>query len=190
MNSRICVTTYFLHMQQPPQRAPLPQPEHAEVYRATLSASDYLALYESIGVPWLWYERSSLDKFELQSLIGNPRVQIHILRAQGKTAGFCELRDNGNGSMQIVYFGLKLECIGLGLGAFFLDWSVRHAFASGIATLRVHTCSLDHPRALATYLSAGFVETKRETGFVTIPDEAMARQKQHLQDHAKSQNKQ
>lgn len=180
MNERIEVTTYFLEMLSQPTLEPMLCPAETQVCQSTLTAGAYLKLYESVGVRWLWYERSELPINELQSLIGAPQVSIHSLRYQGQLAGYCELRKDSDGTTQILYFGLIPGFIGMGLGRYFLDWTVRHAFESGPKRVRVHTCSLDHPRALNTYISAGFREYRRESGWVTIPSKALKRRDEDL----------
>ena len=56
------------------------------------------------------------------------------------------------------------EFIGQGLGRYFIQWAVDKAWSYGPRRLWLHTCTLDHPRALPNYLKAGFaiyqVETK------------------------------
>ena len=57
--------------------------------------------------------------------------------------------------VEIVYFGLLPEFIGLGLGGTLLTAAIERAFGLGAARAWVHTCSLDHPQALGNYLARG-----------------------------------
>ncbi|MBL4636320.1 MAG: GNAT family N-acetyltransferase [Kofleriaceae bacterium] len=180
MSERMEVTTYFLEMSEATDQPQAPCPEETSVSRTSPSARAYLALYEGVGIRWLWYERSELPINELQALIGDSRVAIHTLYHCGEVAGYSEIRRDPNGTTQILYFGLLPRFIGKGLGRYFLDWTVAHAFEGRTKRVRVHTCSLDHSRALSTYLDAGFREYKRESGWVTIPTLALKRQNEEL----------
>lgn len=174
MQQRIEVTTYFLEMRGGPTTDALASPANAEIVPAqALSAEDYLALYHGVGEPWLWYERSELSSDALAELIDAPGVSIFLLKQDGVTAGFCELQTTATQQTQLLYFGLMQPFIGAGLGSYFLDWTVRKAFESGIERLWVHTCSLDHPRALSAYEKAGFSQYRKESGWVTIPESAL-----------------
>ncbi len=175
MSSRMHVTTYFLERLKAPTQ--LPQlPNNTEVRRVTnIDLETYRELYQSVGAPWLWYERSELDDDTLGSLINDPKVSIHTLRHDGQVAGYAELRSTSTHETQILYFGLRPACIGKGLGLRFLDWTIHHAFGAGTRRLWVHTCSLDHDRALTTYKRAGFDVYQQESGWVTIPEAALAR---------------
>lgn len=178
MQQRIEVTTYFLEIRGEPHGAPIACPDRAEVVTApSLTPDQYLALYHGVGEPWLWYERSELSQDEVAELIEAPGVSIHLLQQDGVTAGFCELLTTPSRQTQLLYFGLLRPFIGAGLGSFFLDWTVRKAFESSIDRLWVHTCSLDHPRALTAYQKAGFSQYHVESGWVTIPESALDKQK-------------
>ncbi len=56
-----------------------------------------------------------------------------------------------------MYFGLLPEFIGRGLGGPLLTAAVRRAWEiPGARRVWLHTCTEDHPQALANYLSRGF----------------------------------
>jgi GNAT superfamily N-acetyltransferase len=83
------------------------------------------------------------------------------------------------GETEFVYFGLKPEFIGRGLGSFLLRWAIHHAWTTrpdgdpenAEATHRVwlHTCDYDHPSALEMYLRAGFEVFEQEIGSELYP---------------------
>ena len=176
MNERTAVTTVFLEILEAPTWPGRPFPRPTEiVLEERMDAEHYRELYDDVGAPWLWYERNQLPTSELQALIDDPSVLIYTLRVDGACAGYVEYKKVSATETQILYFGLRPDFIGRGLGAAFLDWSVRRSFDDGIDRLWLHTCTLDHPRALETYLAAGFREYKRESGWVSIPSSAFAR---------------
>lgn len=141
------------------------------------SLAFYRFLYRSVGALWHWTDRTRLSDAALAALVTPVNVYVHVLYLDGSPAGYVEIAygpfDAGEAvaeaEAQIVYFGLVPEAIGRGAGRAFLDWAVREAFAEGdrrdstLRRLRVHTCSLDHPRALATYEGAGFHVERVET---------------------------
>ena len=179
MSERMHVTTHFLQMHTPPKRDAVAPPADTQVAQAhTLSPSCYRDLYNGVGAPWLWYERSDLPDSEISQLIADPTVSIYTLEHAGKIAGYTELRRQPVSEIQILYFGLLPSQIGKGLGRYFLDWTVREAFSMEIKRLWVHTCSLDHPRALSAYQQVGFTPYRRESGWVNIPDKAVERQRE------------
>ena len=60
------------------------------------------------------------------------------------------------GEIELAYFGLFAEFRRQGLGSYLLDWAIQQALSYQPERLWVHTCELDHPAALPTYLKAGF----------------------------------
>jgi GNAT superfamily N-acetyltransferase len=165
------VTIVYLEMWARPPK-PLPDPPRADVtvvraYAPT--ASFYRYLYDQVGGPWLWYERRQMSDERLLQEVRDPSVEVHVLQIGGVPAGYAEFDARVSGEVELVYFGLMPEFIGLGLGAYFLAWAVDRAWALGPRRVWVHTCSLDHPRALATYLAAGFAEYARETVHIADP---------------------
>lgn len=176
------VTTYFLEMHDAPT-VPLASAPAGVVVRENcqLPAHDYRALYQQVGGPWLWYERNALSDERLSTLLQREGVALHLLELEGQRVGYVEtqhvVRSGGGSETQILYFGLVPQAIGRGVGRYFLNWSVHRAFRDPIDRLWVHTCSLDHPRALQTYESVGFAEFRRESGWVRIPDEALVLQR-------------
>lgn len=175
------VTTHHLVAHTCPGAPPRPLPPTATVMRAAPpSPAFYRFLYRSVGGPWQWTDRAALDDDALAALVTHEAVHVHVLYLDGSPVGYAELRYGPldvpetvpDGAAHLLYFGLVPHAIGRGLGRAFLDWTVREAFSEGrrrygreLTALRVHTCSLDHPRALATYQAAGFeMERVEETG--------------------------
>lgn len=74
----------------------------------------------------------------------------------GTPAGYFELETQTDGNIEIAYFGLLPSFIGHGLGGALLTAAVERAWALGARRVWVHTCSLDHPRALPGYQARGF----------------------------------
>jgi len=131
-------------------------------------ASFFRYLYVEVGRDYHWVDRLSWTDDAVKSYLADPTVSIWLLTFAGAPAGYFELKRHEDASTEIAYFGLLPEFIGQRLGSFLLHWSIKRAWVPGPDRVWVHTCSLDHPRALETYVSAGFHEYKRETS--NIPD--------------------
>lgn len=151
------VVTY-LEMTAPPAGPPVAAPlAGVEIRRAVAPGVPfYRKLYEAVGTPWMWTERRCLGDEELAAILGDPRVEVHLLRVAGALAGYAELDRRRPPDTELAYLGLAPEFIGIGLGCHLLDWAIRRAWRAGPRRLWVHTCDLDHPGALATYRRAGF----------------------------------
>ncbi len=160
----IPVTVTFLEMSSPDQR--LPAREAVEttaivrVERPTISFYRYL--YNTVGADWNWHLRRRLSDDELAAIIHDDRVEIFVLQVRGVPAGYVELDRRIEGEVEIAYFGLIPEYIGHGFGAFLLDGGLGRAWSRGPRRVWLHTCSLDHPRALDVYRRAGLVVYRRE----------------------------
>jgi GNAT superfamily N-acetyltransferase len=161
----------FLEMTEPPRRAPLPPPSAGiEVRRALRpTVSFYRYLYDAIGKDWTWYERKLLGDAELAAIIHDPGVEVNVLWFDGVPAGLAELDRRDLPDVELAYFGIVPEFIGQGLGRFLLDWAIHHAWRARPRRFWVHTCDLDHPRALEVYQKAGFRIYDRQTALATPP---------------------
>jgi GNAT superfamily N-acetyltransferase len=161
----------FLEMTEPPMRASLPPPRAGiEVRRATRpTLGFYRYLYDSIGRDWRWYERKLLGDAELAAIIHDPGVEVNVLWLDGVPAGLAELDRRDLPDVELSYFGIVPEFIGQGVGRFLLDWAIHHAWRTRPRRFWVHTCDLDHPRALGVYQKAGFRIYDRQTALATPP---------------------
>lgn len=127
--------------------------------------SFYRFLYKTVGAPWLWWERRIMSDSELSAILLDPGFELHVLYKQGVPAGFAELDRRRSGEVELAYFGLLPDFIGQGLGPPLLRYAVQRAWQTQgecqPTVLKVHTCNLDHPRALALYQSVGFTVRAR-----------------------------
>lgn len=163
MHCAVVVT--YLERTEPPEGEPVPAPEGVRVMRANPpTVGFYRFLYDAVGQRWRWTDRQALDDDELGRIVQHPDVHVHVLYRQGTPAGYVELDYRGE-EVQIAYFGLLPECIGQGLGRFLMDWALREAWTQAPGRIWVHTCTDDHPEALAFYRKNGFVayRTERES---------------------------
>jgi len=106
---------------------------------------------------------------QIRARLGDPAVSLHLLTVAGAPAGFFELERHHDGSVEVSYFGLLPEFHGRGLGKHMLTEAAEAAWALGASRVWLHTCTLDHPRALANYLGRGFRVFKTEAYEATLP---------------------
>ena len=122
----------------------------------------YRALFRLVGAPWLWFSRLTLDDERLAEIISDPKVELYVaLDGNGRDVGMLELDFREAGQCELAFVGLIPDLAGLGHGRWLLAEAVRRAWRDGIIRVHVHTCSLDHPAALAAYRRAGFTPVRR-----------------------------
>ena len=121
----------------------------------------YQFLYRSVGEPWRWRDRLLLSSEELQETLSKSGLSVNVLYVNGVPAGYIELSSE-NSDTEIVYFGLRPEFIGRGLGKHLLSWGIGQAWDEGAGRVWVHTCNLDGPHALENYQKRGFAVYKVE----------------------------
>lgn len=160
------VTITYLEMRERPPRGPARPPRLTEkiaLMRAERpTVGFYRYLYNAVGEPWRWYERNQLSDEELTAIIQDEKVEVCVLYYGGTPAGYAELDLRREGEIELAYFGLIPDYIGMGLGQYLLDWAVDSAWERKPDRLWVHTCTLDHPAALPLYQKAGFVPYDQE----------------------------
>jgi len=98
---------------------------------------------------------------ELEAIIRDPRVELYAAEADGRSVGMLELDFREPGECELAFIGLVPELAGKGHGRWLLAEAVRRAWRHGVSRVHVHTCTLDHPAALAAYCRAGFVPYRR-----------------------------
>jgi GNAT superfamily N-acetyltransferase len=123
----------------------------------------FLALYGAVGRDHAWEDMHARPADELAAWLADPGVSLHTLLRGGWPAGFFVLDITEAGVVDIAYFGLVPQAVGIGLGRFLLGTAIRTAWdMPGTERVTVNTCTLDHPRALGLYQKMGFVPVRRE----------------------------
>jgi GNAT superfamily N-acetyltransferase len=157
------VKVTYLEMLARPQRVVRPPREGLLVVHARRPAvAYYRSLYDAVGRDYDWTSRKKLSDAELAALLNDPRLEVHVLTADGVPAGFAELDRRSEGEIELVQFGLMPEFIGQGLGRYFLQWAIDRAWSYQPRRFWLHTDTEDHPAALPNYLKAGFAVYKEE----------------------------
>lgn len=160
-DGKIAAVVTYLQMRRPPGSATVAAPPGWSLERMTGDVARYRALFSRIGEPWLWFSRAIMPDEELKAIIGHPRVEAYALTGGAVDIGLLELDFRPAGEAELAFLGLVPGTIGQGAGHFLVEEAIRRAFEKPIERLFVHTCSLDHPGALAFYRRAGFEPYKR-----------------------------
>lgn len=166
----IAVTVTFLRMDSRPPGPPPPLPDAVQLVRlSSCSVGFYLYLYNTVGADYCWWLRRTMPEWELTALLNDPGVSIHVLYEGGEPGGFFELDARHGSTINLSYFGLMPTAIGRGLGAILLSHAVDRAWSLGAKAVTVNTCTADHPRALPSYLRAGFKPVRQVREVWNIP---------------------
>lgn len=120
-------------------------------------------LYELVGQPWTWHDKLSWSESQWKSYAEDDGLRTFVAYHDGVHAGYFELSFY-NGETEIAYFGLAPDFIGRGLGGPLLSRAIEEAWNMNPCRVWVHTCTLDHPAALANYKARGMTVYRTETG--------------------------
>ena len=136
---------------------------------AVVDPARYRVLFRRVGARWLWFSRLAMSDSQLLAKTG----EVHeVLDEAGASVGLVELDFRNAGECLILFLGLVPELAGRGHGGWLFAETLRRAWAPGVAVVKVHTCTLDHPAALPAYLKAGFTAVGR--AFESFPDPRLA----------------
>jgi GNAT superfamily N-acetyltransferase len=125
----------------------------------------YRDLYRGVGRDFNWYSRYHWTDAQIAANLADPAVRLHVLYHEDAPAGFFELRCHpADDSVEILFLGLLPAYTGRGLGRHLVTCALREAWRLDPARVWLHTCSLDHPAALATYRAAGLAAYKTTAG--------------------------
>jgi GNAT superfamily N-acetyltransferase len=166
-NGQLAALVTYLEMTTPPA-APVPHGS-LQLRRVKLGADEYRALFRKIGSPWLWFSRLVMTDAALEAIIGDPEVELFEVAAVEAVVGMLELDFRVNGECEIAFVGLVPSLTGEGHGQWLLGEALRRAWREDVGRVHVHTCTLDHPAALAAYRRAGFVAVRRALERFTDP---------------------
>lgn len=130
----------------------------------------YRDLYTRIGADdWLWFSRLKLTAEALEAKIRHPRVEIFTLTTQGRDEGLLELSFEIEGECELLFFGVTKRLLGQGAGRLLMNTAIDRAWSQPIRRFWVHTCTLDHPGALAFYMRSGFSPFRRQIEIADDP---------------------
>ena len=159
---KVAAVVTYLEMREPPHATAAPTMSGFTVRR--VSQPDlgwYRELYRVIGEPWLWFSRLRLSDDELHAILYDPAVDVYALSHKGADQGLLEFDRRQFPDIEISFFGVTTALIGKGAGRALLQYCLPLAWEYKPRRVWLHTCTSDHPGALAFYQKAGFVPYKR-----------------------------
>lgn len=164
--------TTYLEMFHPPAEEVAPPRADVLVQRVdSPSCEFYKHLYRSVGADLNWVDRLVMPEGQLQSILRDERVEVSVISVAGEAAGYSELDRRTDQEVELAYFGLFPSFIGMGLGKYFLNWTLRSAWSRQPERVWVHTCDLDHPAALPNYVKSGFEIYDEKIIAQLVPDD-------------------
>ncbi|MBM3994089.1 MAG: GNAT family N-acetyltransferase [Planctomycetes bacterium] len=167
----VSITTYYLEMLGPrglrPKRSPRTDVALARVAPPMPELNRFF--YTTVGADWWWIDRLPWSYQQWSEYLNRPDLATWILTVQGVPAGYFELERQPERNVEIAYFGLLPAFVGAGLGGHLLTCAIERSWAMGARRVWVHTCTLDHPRALANYQARGMRLYKEETHVQELP---------------------
>jgi GNAT superfamily N-acetyltransferase len=123
--------------------------------------SEYREIYRRVGEQWLWFSRLAMDDEALTTIVHDPAVEVHILRHRGRDEGILEVDFRKFPEVEISFLGVTGQLLGKGAGRYLMNRALEIAWARAPKRVTIHTCTLDHPRALEFYLKTGFTPYSR-----------------------------
>jgi GNAT superfamily N-acetyltransferase len=119
-------------------------------------------LYRRVGEEWLWFSRLQMSDADLAAIIQSPLVEVHALVQDGRDEGLLELDFRDAGQCEIAFFGITAKLIGSGAGRWLMNRALELSWSRPVTRVWVHTCTFDHPSALAFYQRSGFRPFRRQ----------------------------
>jgi GNAT superfamily N-acetyltransferase len=126
-------------------------------------------LYRRVGEEWLWFSRTRMSDDELAAIIQAPLVEVYALVHEGRDEGLLELDFREAGQCELSFFGVTAKMIGSGAGRWLMNRALELSWSRPIARVWVHTCTLDHPSAVAFYQRSGFRAFRRQIEIADDP---------------------
>jgi len=129
----------------------------------------YRDLFRRVGEDWLWFSRARMSDTELAAIIHAPDIEVYALVADGRDEGLLELDFREPGQCELAYFGVTSGLIGTGAARFLMNRALERAWSRDVRRVWVHTCTLDHPSAVAFYQRSGFRPFRRQIEIADDP---------------------
>ena len=122
----------------------------------------YRELYRRVGGEWGWVSRPRLAAAAVAARIPGPGIELYGLVVDGHDEGLLELDFSVPGNCELLYFGVTAKLIGTGAARFLMNRALEIAWSRDVSRVWVHTCTLDHPSAVAFYQRSGFRAFRRQ----------------------------
>lgn len=170
MNRDIVIT--HLEMTDPSQAVPVTGEPRLEIRRAETPCPELNCFfYCAVGADWWWWVRRSWTQQQWTEYVSRPELETWVGYRSGTPAGYFELEHQTDRQVELKQFGLLPPFVGQGLGAELLAGAIERAWRQQPRRVWVHTCNLDHPRALPNYQARGFRIFETEERVEQLPEQ-------------------
>jgi GNAT superfamily N-acetyltransferase len=160
----------FLEMRQKPPVRPCPDDPTWRLERFDPPDLDrYRALFHRVGDEYLWAGRLLMPEAELERFLRDPRVEVYVLVTARGDEGLLDLDFRVPGECEISLFGVAAPLLATGAGRWLMNRALEIAWSHPIERFWLHTCTLDHPNALAFYQRTGFKPYQRKVEIYDDP---------------------
>lgn len=122
----------------------------------------YRAVFHRVGDEYLWALRLLMTDDELVEYLDEPGIEVYLLVTADGDEGLLELDFRVENECEVALFGVAGPLQGTGAGRWLMNRALEIAWSRPIARFWLHTCSLDHPSALAFYRRTGFTPYARK----------------------------
>jgi GNAT superfamily N-acetyltransferase len=158
------IAAVVTHLEMIARPAPRPDPASAwTLRRVEIPPLDWFRdLYRRVGEEWLWFSRLQMSDADLAAIIQAPLVEVYALEHEGRDEGLLELDFREAGQCELAFFGVTAKLIGSGAGSWLMNRALELSWSRPITRVWVHTCTFDHPSALAFYQRSGFRPFRRQ----------------------------
>jgi GNAT superfamily N-acetyltransferase len=165
------IAAIVTHLEMTARLAPRPDPAGVwSLRRVDGSNLDwYRDLYCRVGQQWLWISRIRMPDAKLAAIIQSPLMEIYALAHEGRDEGLLEMDFREPGQCEIVSFGVTEKLVGTGAGRWLMSRALELAWSRPVTRVWLHTCTFDHPAALAFYQRSGFRPFRRQVEVVNDP---------------------
>jgi GNAT superfamily N-acetyltransferase len=147
-------TIYYLELLNPNDFRPSGKAVAEVSIRQEITANPQLSryLYETVGKDWQWSDRLKWIDQQWNDYLTQPDIEVWVAYVAKEIAGYFELEQEARSNVKIAYFGLLPQFINQCLGGYLLTAAIQQAWTLGATRVWTHTCSLEHPHALANYV--------------------------------------
>jgi GNAT superfamily N-acetyltransferase len=165
------IAAVVTHLEMTERPALHPDPADAWTLRRVPSPDlDWFRdLYRRVGEEWLWFSRLQMADAELAAIVRSPMVDVHALVHEDRDEGLLELDFREAGQCELAFFGVTADLIGSGAGRWLMNRALELAWSRQVQRVWVHTCTLDHPSALAFYQRSGFRAFRQQVEIADDP---------------------
>jgi GNAT superfamily N-acetyltransferase len=165
------IAAIVTHLEMTARPAPRPDPAGAwSLRRVDNPGLDWFRnLYRRVGEEWLWFSRIRMPDAELAARLHAPQLEVYALVDGGRDEGLLELDFRESGQCEIGMFGVTPKLVGTGAGRWLMRRALDIAWSRPVERVWLHTCTFDHPAALAFYQRSGFRAFRRQVEVADDP---------------------